>query len=76
MREVLEISSADEEPVLSKAPGNDGSSWQRENSKLKQVCVPLSEFQFPTDRRLLDKRAPREEGRPPTCATSQFKEAS
>ncbi|KAG1771436.1 hypothetical protein EDD22DRAFT_947876 [Suillus occidentalis] len=36
MREVLEISSSDEEPVLPKAPGNDGSSWQRENSKLKQ----------------------------------------
>ncbi|KAG1765811.1 hypothetical protein EDD22DRAFT_845251 [Suillus occidentalis] len=37
MREVLEISSSDEEPVLPKAPGNDGSSWQRENSKLKQI---------------------------------------
>jgi hypothetical protein len=41
MREVLEISSSDEEPVLSEAPGNDGSSWQRENSKLKQVRLPL-----------------------------------
>jgi hypothetical protein len=68
MCEVLEISSSDEEPVLPKAPGNDGS-WQRENSKLKQVLLPLSEFQFPTDSRPLDKRAPREEGRPPTCAT-------
>ncbi|KIK40348.1 hypothetical protein CY34DRAFT_807282 [Suillus luteus UH-Slu-Lm8-n1] len=37
MREVLEISSSDEEPVLPKAPGNDGSSWQRENLKLKQI---------------------------------------
>ncbi|KAG1718318.1 hypothetical protein EDD22DRAFT_963934 [Suillus occidentalis] len=37
MREVLEISSSDEESVLPKAPGNDGSSWQRENSKLKQI---------------------------------------
>ncbi|KAG2757560.1 hypothetical protein P692DRAFT_20824961 [Suillus brevipes Sb2] len=37
MREVLEISSSDEEPVLPKAPGNEGSSWQRENSKLKQI---------------------------------------
>ncbi|KAG2741483.1 hypothetical protein P692DRAFT_20840378 [Suillus brevipes Sb2] len=36
IREVLEISSSDEEPALPKAPGNDGSSWQRENSKLKQ----------------------------------------
>jgi hypothetical protein len=69
MREVLEISSSDEEPVLPKAPGNDGSSWQQENSKLKQVRLPLSEFQFLTDSRPLDKRAPREAGRPPTCAT-------
>jgi hypothetical protein len=69
MREFLEIASSDEEPVLPKAPGNDGSSWQRENSKLKQVRLPLSEFQFPTDGRPLDKLAPREEGRPPTCAT-------
>ncbi|KAG1750988.1 hypothetical protein EDD22DRAFT_957805 [Suillus occidentalis] len=37
MPEVLEISSSDEEPVLPKVPGNDGSSWQRENSKLKQI---------------------------------------
>ncbi|KAG1719769.1 hypothetical protein EDD22DRAFT_975000 [Suillus occidentalis] len=37
MREVLEISSSDEEPVLPKALGNNGSSWQRENSKLKQI---------------------------------------
>ncbi|KAG2742425.1 hypothetical protein P692DRAFT_20839286 [Suillus brevipes Sb2] len=37
MREVLEISSSDEEPVLPKAPGNDGFFWQRENSKLKQI---------------------------------------
>ncbi|KAG1756950.1 hypothetical protein EDD22DRAFT_972380 [Suillus occidentalis] len=37
MHEVLEISSSDEEPVLPKAPGNDGSSWQRENSRLKQI---------------------------------------
>ncbi|KAG2741918.1 hypothetical protein P692DRAFT_201246313 [Suillus brevipes Sb2] len=36
MHEVLEISSSDEEPLLPKAPRNDGSSWQRENSKLKQ----------------------------------------
>ncbi|KAG1743002.1 hypothetical protein EDD22DRAFT_920361 [Suillus occidentalis] len=28
---------SDEEPVLPKVPGNDGSSWQRENSKLKQI---------------------------------------
>ncbi|KAG1765686.1 hypothetical protein EDD22DRAFT_397819 [Suillus occidentalis] len=36
MREVLELSSSDEEPVLPGAPGN-GSTWQRENSKLKQI---------------------------------------
>ncbi|KIK39002.1 hypothetical protein CY34DRAFT_808757 [Suillus luteus UH-Slu-Lm8-n1] len=36
-REVLEISSSDEKPVLPKAPGNDGSFWQRENSRLKQI---------------------------------------
>jgi hypothetical protein len=68
MREVLEISSSDEGPVQPKAPANDGS-WQRENSKLKQVRLPLSEFQFPTDGGPLDKRAFREGGRPPTCAT-------
>ncbi|KAG1777039.1 hypothetical protein EV702DRAFT_1105179 [Suillus placidus] len=38
MGEVLEISSSsDEGPVVPKAPGKDGSSWQRENSKLKQM---------------------------------------
>lgn len=39
-REVLEISSSsDEGPMLPKALGNinDTSSWQRENSKIKQV---------------------------------------
>lgn len=36
--EVLEISSSsDEGPLLAKASENDGSSWQKENSKLKQM---------------------------------------
>lgn len=50
MREVLDISSSDEEPVLPKAPGNDDSSWQRENSKLKQINEHL-------ERQVADQRA-------------------
>jgi hypothetical protein len=49
MKEVLEISSSDEGPILPKAPGNDGSSWHRENSKLKQINEHL-------ERKVADQR--------------------
>ncbi|KAG2343000.1 hypothetical protein BDR05DRAFT_963372 [Suillus weaverae] len=31
--------SSDEGPMVPKAPRQDGSSWDRENAKLKQVCL-------------------------------------
>ncbi|KIK31709.1 hypothetical protein CY34DRAFT_814544, partial [Suillus luteus UH-Slu-Lm8-n1] len=76
MREVLEISSSDEEPVLPKAPGNDGSSWQRENSKLKQINEHL-ERKVARQRAQLDNSRKRlEEQRQELVAQSREIDAS
>ncbi|KAG2749961.1 hypothetical protein P692DRAFT_20832476 [Suillus brevipes Sb2] len=71
MREVLEISSSDEEPVLPKAPGNDGSSWQRENSKLKQINEHLERKVAPQRAQLGDSRKRLEEQRQELVAQSR-----
>jgi hypothetical protein len=77
--EVIVISSDDENT----RPGSSSRSTIKprmvkkprhlvDNYKSKQVRLPLSEFQFRTDSRPLDQRAPREAGRSPTQRNQQF----
>jgi hypothetical protein len=47
-----------------------------DNYKFKQVRLSLLEFQFRTDSRPLDQRAPRGAGRSPTRRTSKFEQAA